>query len=1021
MAIAFSVSSESHPATTASVSQASFTWSHAHTGTPQGVLVYVFVCNAATATATSVTYGSQTLTLVGTALDNVSELGHTSAYFFGSALPAGTQTITVNRTNNTNQVYAAAVTVTAATTNTEIFGLTAVSNDSTLGAVNVDDGLTGAEASLRFGGTFTGLNAPPAAAAGSTLLQSIDLGNFGAALVRETTAGSGSRPVGFATSANDDTAAIYTAIREVLPAILLADVSNFVLSGPDTGLLEQVCIVADAASFQLNAPEALFGKTFLTGAATESFTLNGLDLLIQLSTAAPAAGFTLAAGNANLPRALRLVADTASLALNGTASFPQFSTPAALVTYALVGGNADGLRALRLQADSSSFALGSTNTILGYGFSLVAEAGVYQFQATAAGFSPTLPLSAGNFAVNGFSANFPRSLSVDTTSFALSAFASFPQRSTPAAVGSFAVGSSPNNLLRSLRLTASTANFTGSNSANLNRGLIVVAVTSNFILGGVQATFPLTTGFTGASFVLTGRPIDSQRQLTSVADPANFTLILAAPLFTRIAVAIQQSYFLSASNSNFIQHAGRLLIADTASTDLATYPAVLTVTRSPKLVGANFSIVNNNAELLKSSYIQAVRARYLAEPVGAVVAQQLRFTAESTSFTATLSQANYLRDYTLFAATTPFLLSQLDINVIATLKSAFYGDNILFQGSNTGLYRNFTLAGSSSLISTNSTNTGIYLSSRVFADVSQFSEGTSSAELVRSLIASFTAGQFLLNSSITGFVNTLQGFLKGSIGPTSAPRYTGNNNTSQSFQRPQYLSFNTALKARDLGFVDNLYSIVSGKIGSQAGTNTTYIKVETIGPATLRITKNLTSKYTNANLDVGILDADRKPIQLTELGFAISPPERSTNSSNSLVNLPAGIYYFTISTSSWQTVDYSVTLQVIRYVGLAGAILGTLTPYARFSAARPAGAITLNSGLRGSIPANSLIKTAFGSAGGSLLPRITLGIMKGSAGGTLTPYGQLKQTHRLSGGALLTDQSAGSLISTPSYGGGYGY
>jgi hypothetical protein len=41
MAVAHSAASESHTGTTGSTNQASFSWTHVQSGTPQGVLVFV--------------------------------------------------------------------------------------------------------------------------------------------------------------------------------------------------------------------------------------------------------------------------------------------------------------------------------------------------------------------------------------------------------------------------------------------------------------------------------------------------------------------------------------------------------------------------------------------------------------------------------------------------------------------------------------------------------------------------------------------------------------------------------------------------------------------------------------------------------------------------------------------------------------------------------------------------------------------------------------------------------------------
>jgi hypothetical protein len=178
----------------------------------------VYCLNSATATATSVTYGGITVPAVtgGSTSDAAGEPGRIDTYFLGSGLPAGNQSIVVNRTNNTVQMYATAATVTALY-NTEVntAGIVLLSADQALAEQSVSDGWPGSY-SVRYAGTYSGLQTPPSAGANSTLLNSIDAGNFGAAMVRETTAGQGPRNVGL-TGGSDDVAAVHLAIREVRP------------------------------------------------------------------------------------------------------------------------------------------------------------------------------------------------------------------------------------------------------------------------------------------------------------------------------------------------------------------------------------------------------------------------------------------------------------------------------------------------------------------------------------------------------------------------------------------------------------------------------------------------------------------------------------------------------------------------------------------------------------------------------------------------------------------------------------
>jgi hypothetical protein len=229
MAIGFDAASESHTGTTGSASEASFGWTHTPAGTPKGVLVFTFV-NANADDATSVTYGGVSLTAVsgGRAVDTAGEPGDCKAWFLGSSVPTGAQTVTVNRNNNANVMYAVAITVTSSQ-NSEVHtaGIVLLQEDGSVASQSVTDDSSGTGNSMRFAGINCGADdfgtvLPSSPAFGtlypdsgnSTWLQGIDFGTRVCGVVRETTAGTGARSVGFF-GPSDDRAAVHLAVKDV--------------------------------------------------------------------------------------------------------------------------------------------------------------------------------------------------------------------------------------------------------------------------------------------------------------------------------------------------------------------------------------------------------------------------------------------------------------------------------------------------------------------------------------------------------------------------------------------------------------------------------------------------------------------------------------------------------------------------------------------------------------------------------------------------------------------------------------
>jgi hypothetical protein len=231
MAVGFDASSESHTGTTGSTSEASFNWTHTPSGSPSGVLVFTFV-NANADDATAVSYGSSSLTAVsgGRAVDTAGEPRECKAWFLGSSVPTGAQTVTITRNNNANVMYAVAITVTAGAgkdTAVHTAGIVLREGDLAMDNRSPDDGTPGTN-SMRFAGGNSAVNTysttlPSSIGNGivyvntnfSTALQHIDFGNNIIGVVRETTAGQGARQVGWTVIDTDDTAAVYLAVKEI--------------------------------------------------------------------------------------------------------------------------------------------------------------------------------------------------------------------------------------------------------------------------------------------------------------------------------------------------------------------------------------------------------------------------------------------------------------------------------------------------------------------------------------------------------------------------------------------------------------------------------------------------------------------------------------------------------------------------------------------------------------------------------------------------------------------------------------
>jgi hypothetical protein len=231
--VVYDTGSESHTGSTPSQSVTFFEWSHAGAASNvKGILVYTCETNTTNSNVSGVTYNGVSLTEVSgsNATDTLGEPGRIRAWFLGSSVPQGTNTVRVDRTSNTDGVYAVATTVTAGN-DTAVVGTTAVHENHIPSEVAVDDGSPGLN-SVRFSGGYFG-NASVTVGANTTLVHRISLASQACVIGVETTAGQGARSVGFLhpTNVSDDGAGAFLAIKEQSGGGVSSNKSAFLLVG----------------------------------------------------------------------------------------------------------------------------------------------------------------------------------------------------------------------------------------------------------------------------------------------------------------------------------------------------------------------------------------------------------------------------------------------------------------------------------------------------------------------------------------------------------------------------------------------------------------------------------------------------------------------------------------------------------------------------------------------------------------------------------------------------------------------
>lgn len=238
--------------------------------------------------------------------------------------------------------------------------------------------------------------------------------------------------------------------------------------------------------------------------------------------------------------------------------------------------------------------------------------------------------------------------------------------------------------------------------------------------------------------------------------------------------------------------------------------------------------------------------------------------------------------------------------------------------------------------------------------------------------------------------------------------------------QPSLVKYNSVSKSRDLGIVNNFLGQFTGLIGSETGAPTLFFKVTTLGTADLRILIKPVNRFTDNYISVGIADSNRKSLSVNDFGFAYRNEIANTENKEFLEPMPAGEYYFTISSSQWQRIPYSVEIQAIRFMSLSGLVTLTGQSTARFAISKMSGPALVTGPLQASIPTSTQLKQPTGPVLLSSGSRGSLTTPAGIATMRMLPTGRLKLTHKIGGTASVSGANIATLSSAPPYGGGYG-
>ncbi|HCA36576.1 MAG TPA: hypothetical protein DEP13_08050 [Gammaproteobacteria bacterium] len=425
-----------------------------------------------------------------------------------------------------------------------------------------------------------------------------------------------------------------------------------------------------------------------------------------------------------------------------------------------------------------------------------------------------------------------------------------------------------------------------------------------------------------------------------------------------------------------------------------------------------------NGDVLANTVLLASKG-YSAELANVFTTYRSFFTCNGGSFSVNGSSVDTDLGFYLQAETGDFDYSLTDAFLQRALLFFPQSGSLTHALTSIDLPKGYFATPQTGVFSTAFANGGSTHSAFLAAERIQLDAATQEASLQRAIIEAFTGTTLSFSLSQVGIRNITASPAAG--GSAGKPQFThgGSSPSDPSFLQPQFVKFNSISKSKNLGSVNNFFGTISGEVGSEVGSPTLFFKMNILGSATLRISKNASNRYTDKQISIGILDSNRKQVQIDQFGFAYNNDNAATSEDEALDPLESGTYYFTVSSSQWQKIPYSISIQAISFKTIKGKALLTMQPSGRIAIAKLRGPALLSNGSRATIPSDNQLKRTTGHILVSSSSRGTLVIPGGVALMRDITTGRLKETHKISSVASLTGVNMATLSSEPPSYGGY--
>lgn len=554
----------------------------------------------------------------------------------------------------------------------------------------------------------------------------------------------------------------------------------------------------------------------------------------------------------------------------------------------------------------------------------------------------------------------------------------------------------------SLSFTNATITFSGLNFISNLGDLAVGSFKGDYASAGATGSFTGTSSQLPNPLLpqVLALAMAGINEYTMVGAAGSFTLTRVAAGLSRTGYISGATGAFALSGVDAGLRAARPLTADGGVFSLSGGSAALSRGLALPIDAQPYALSGGSAALLRAVTLAADPLGLTLTIQDAGLARAVVATGDGTSFTLDILSAGLSRTWGIPAESGPFALSAPEVQLRASGRILAEAGAFGVAGVDASLDKGFTILADAGAFALTGNDFSVLRGLVFVAEAGAYAlaPGDVVGAIGRAILVD--AGDFQVSGgSATGkveFIGTLiapaTDHHKGETGGDQSGAiervrrsYGGSDRTTPSFNRHAYVKYTNVNHSRDFGEVDFVNTELSGTIGTSSGTNTLYFRVHCPEPSKLQVQLSGGISYERQYLSVGVLDENHDPVPTDDQGFAqprapeaqyvpfyqtlsstlygqayvedgywtfgYTETDGKTDATQKVTVvekfipppalMPPGSYFFTVSSSQWSPLPYTLKIAVAPAARLSGSMDLQLPITGRIAQSRLAGSATL--------------------------------------------------------------------------------